>query len=306
MNERSLWGLTRTTQASFSVPSVVDGTLILAKPRLGQHFLKDLSYLQPILKAAELGPQDAVIEVGPGKGALTRALTEHAGRVLALEVDARLADRLHERLGARTNLEVRQADARRLDWTALARELRVFGFSRVKLVSNLPYYLATQMVIHALAAPGGCDRLVVMVQDEVAQRMCAQPGGKDYSAYSVALQYYGLPTYVVRVPPKAFLPPPRVSSAVVRIDRRTEPPVSVADSERFLFIVHAMFTHRRKTVRRCLQGLTGLPAQPEWEHALAQAQVDPVRRPETLSVEELARIVNALSVPAIRSDSGLV
>lgn len=266
----------------------------MPRPRLGQHFLTDLSYLEPILAAAELGPEDAVIEVGPGKGALTRALTERARRVLALEVDERLADRLHERLGARASLEVRRQDARRADWSALGRELRGAGFARVKLVANLPYYLATQMVIHALAAPEGPDRLVVMVQDEVARRMCAGPGGKEYSAYSVAVQYHGAPNYIVRVPPKAFQPPPRVSSAVVCIDRRKDPPVRAADPERFLFLVHAMFTHRRKTVRRCLQGLTGVPGPAAWDTALAAADVDPQRRPETLSLEEFARIANAL------------
>jgi len=261
---------------------------------LGQHFLKDQGYLAPILKAAELTREDAVIEVGPGKGVMTRGLTDAAGKVLALELDERLANRLHERLGARPNLEIRREDARRVDWTAVCGELRAAGFSRVKLVSNLPYYLATQMVIHALAAPGGCDRLVVMVQEEVARRMCAAPGGKEYSAYSVALQYYGLPSFIIRVPAKAFDPPPKVSSAVVRIDRRPAPPVALKDPDRFMFIVHAMFTHRRKTLRRCLQGSIGVPELPLWEAALAQAGIDPQRRPETLSLEELAGIVNAL------------
>jgi 16S rRNA (adenine1518-N6/adenine1519-N6)-dimethyltransferase len=266
----------------------------VAKPRLGQHFLKDLGYLAPILKAADLSPQDAVIEVGPGKGVLTRALTAAAGKVLALELDERLANRLHERLGARPNLEIRWQDARRLDWTAICRELRAQGFGAVKLVSNLPYYLATQMVIHALAAPDGCDRLVVMLQEEVARRMCADPGGKEYSAYTISLNYYGQPFFVTRVPPKAFAPPPKVSSAVVRIDRRVIPPVAVADPDRFFYLVHGMFSHRRKTVRRCLQGVAGAPALGAWETALAAAGIDPQRRPETLSLEELAKLMNAL------------
>jgi 16S rRNA (adenine1518-N6/adenine1519-N6)-dimethyltransferase len=205
-----------------------------------------------------------------------------------------LANRLHDRLGTNANLEIRHEDARRLDWTALGAELRAAGFTAVKLVSNLPYYLATQMVIHALSTPGGCDRLVVMVQEEVARRMCAEPGGKEYSAYSVAVQYYGRARLVTRVPAKAFDPPPRVSSAVVCIDRRSEPPVQVADPDRFLYLVHAMFTHRRKTVRRCLQGSPGVPAQPVWDAALAAAGIDSQRRPETLSLPELAGIVNAL------------
>jgi 16S rRNA (adenine1518-N6/adenine1519-N6)-dimethyltransferase len=266
----------------------------MSKPRLGQHFLADISFLQPIMDAAEVTSADAIVEVGPGKGVLTKGLCERAGHVLALELDERLANRLHERLGARANLEVRLQDARQVDWTAISGELRAKGYQQVKLVSNLPYYLATQMVIHSLAAPQGCDRLVVMVQEEVARRMCAVPGGKEYSAYSVALQYYGVPSFVVRVPAKAFNPPPRVSSAVVRIDRRPNPPVALRDPEKFFFIVHAMFTHRRKTVRRCLQGSAGVPNQAAWDAALEKAGIDSQRRPETLSMEDLARLVEAV------------
>jgi 16S rRNA (adenine1518-N6/adenine1519-N6)-dimethyltransferase len=266
----------------------------MAKPRLGQHFLSDTSFLRPILEAAEVTGEDAIVEVGPGKGILTKALCAQAGRVLALELDERLANHLHERLGLKENLEVRLQDARRVDWAQTAAELRTRGFKQVKLVSNLPYYLATQMVIHALAAEQGCDRLVVMVQDEVARRMCAGPGGKEYSAYSVALQYYGIPSYVIKVPPQAFNPPPKVSSAVVRIDRRAQPPVKLDDPDAFFFIVHAMFTHRRKTIRRCLQGSTGVPGQAVWDRGLERAGLDPQRRPETLSMEELARLVNGI------------
>jgi 16S rRNA (adenine1518-N6/adenine1519-N6)-dimethyltransferase len=266
----------------------------MAKPRLGQHFLTDRSYLKSILDAAELTVRDAIIEVGPGKGVLTQALVRSAGKVLALEVDARLVARVSEKLEAAKNLEVRHQDARRVDWAQLAEALRAEGWDHVKLVANLPYYLASQMVIHALAAPA-LERLVVMVQEEVARRMCATPGGKDYSAFSIAVQYYGAPRFVVRVPPKAFRPPPRVSSAVVCIDRREKPPVEVADPDRFFFIVHAMFTHRRKTVRRCLTGLDNMPDASRWEAALAQAGIDSQRRPETLSLNELAALVNALA-----------
>ncbi len=266
----------------------------MSKPRLGQHFLADLSFLKPIMDAAHVGPEDAIIEVGPGKGVLTKALCEKAGHVVALELDERLAGRLHERLQLRANLEVRLQDARHVDWTALCTELRTKGYKQVKLVSNLPYYLATQMVIHALAAPNGCDRLVVMVQEEVARRMCATPGGKEFSSYSVALQYFGQPSFVVRVPPKAFNPPPRVSSAVVCIDRLAQPPVELVDPDRFFFLVHAMFTHRRKTIRRCLQGSHGVPDQGVWDAALAKAGIDSIRRPETLSMQEMAAVVNAV------------
>jgi len=262
-------------------------------PKLGQHFLNDTRFIKPMLDAAALSEQDAVIEVGPGKGVLTKVLLKKAGKVLALELDERLAARLDEKLGEHANLEVRKADARRVAWPELVRELKAQGFADVKLVSNLPYYLATQMVIHALAAES-VSRIVGMVQDEVARRMCGAPGTKDFSSYSVAVQYYGDPSYVIKVPPKAFLPPPRVSSAIVRIDRRQTPRVSVPDPERFFYLVHAMFTHRRKTVRNCLQGISNVPELPAWEAALAKAGIDPQRRPETLSMDEMAALVRAL------------
>jgi 16S rRNA (adenine1518-N6/adenine1519-N6)-dimethyltransferase len=127
--------------------------------------------------------------------------------------------------------------------------------------------------------------------------MCAQPGGKEYSAYTVAVQYYGETKYVIKVPPKAFNPPPKVSSAIVRLDRRVRPPVVLENPDFFFFMVHAMFTHRRKTVRRCLQGSKGVPAQAQWDQALEKAGIDSQRRPETLSLEDLAAIVRALGGP---------
>jgi len=266
----------------------------MPKPRLGQHFLVDLSFLDLIIKSAELSREDAVIEVGPGKGVLTKALLAHAGKVLALELDERLANRLHEKLGHNQNLEIRHQDARRVDWQALNLELRQKGYKKVKMISNLPYYLATQMVIHLLAAPDGCERIVVMVQEEVARRMCAQPGVKDYSAYSIAVQYYGEPSFIEKVPASAFQPPPRVSSAIVRIDRRPTPLIDLSNPEYFFIIVHAMFTHRRKTLRKCLQGIPGMPELSAWEKALDRAGIDSKRRPETLDMGEIARIVTAL------------
>ncbi len=262
----------------------------MAKPRLGQHFLKDQSYLAKILKAADVGPEDAVIEVGPGKGILTKALCRQAGLVLALELDERLADGLHERLGHLDNLEIRKTDARFVDWNQLGLELNDRGYKQLKLVSNLPYYLATQMVIHALAAEHGVSRLVVMIQEEVGRRMVAEAGHKDYGAYSVAIRYYAEARYICTVPSKAFNPPPKVSSAVVCLDKRPSPALHLDNEEGFFYLVHAMFNHRRKTLRKCLTGAKGVPEQGAWDKIINQAKLDPTQRPETLSMEDLGRL----------------
>lgn len=266
----------------------------MAKPKLGQHFLVDIGFIHKIMNAADVTEKDAIIEVGPGKGILTKALCKKAGLVMALELDERLADLLHDRLGHFENLEIRKQDARYVDWTALCNELRDRGYQSIKLVSNLPYYLATQMVIHAMAAEQGCEVFVVMVQAEVARRMDAGPGGKDYSSYSVAVQYYASTKYICTVPAKAFNPPPQVSSAVIRLEKRDKPALELADPDKFFYIIRAMFNHRRKTLRKCLQGATGVPDQKAWDHVIAKVGIDPVRRPETLSMEEMAALVDAI------------
>lgn len=262
----------------------------MKKPRLGQHFLIDTSFVAKALQAAEVSENDAIIEVGPGKGILTKNLLKKAGRVVALELDERLANRLHEKLGENRNLEIKLQDARYVDWSSLIHDLRCQGYSRIKMVSNLPYYLASQMVIHLLACQETCDRVVIMVQDEVGRRMCADPGGKDFGAYSVTVQYYAQAKYIVKVPARAFSPPPRVSSAIIRLDHREQPLVEVKDPEQFFYLVHAMFSHRRKTLRNCLQGSARVPDLADWEAALNRANIDPRRRPETVSIPELARI----------------
>lgn len=266
----------------------------MAKPKLGQHFLKEERFVSKAVQAAELNQHDAVIEVGPGKGVLTKALCRSAGLVLALELDGRLADGLHARLGHLENLEIRQTDARTIDWQKLGSELAARGYQSMKLVSNLPYYLASQMVIHALAPSQGCQRIVVMVQAEVARRMNAEPGSKDYSAYTLAVQYYASTRLICTVPPKAFMPPPNVMSALICLDKRSQPALALADEDHFFYYVHAMFAHRRKTLRKCMQGATGAPSQAVWDEIIAQTKLDPKRRPETLTMQEFAQLIAAI------------
>lgn len=266
----------------------------MKKPIYGQHFLKHIHFAAKAAEEADLTQEDAVIEVGPGKGVLTKYLLAKAGFVLALEIDQRFIEKLKEKFAGSQNFEVRHADARYIKWDEIIAGLRSKGHSQVKLVANLPYYMATQMVLHVLAAKMICNRLVVMVQDEVAKRMCAGPGGKEYSSLSAAVQYYSQPYYVCKVPAKAFAPPPLISSAIIRLDRRGSPAVRVENEEMFLYLIRLVFTHRRKTLRNCLQGLTQAPGQEKWEAALSAAGLDSQRRPETVSLEEFAVLYRML------------
>jgi 16S rRNA (adenine1518-N6/adenine1519-N6)-dimethyltransferase len=276
----------------------------MKKPRYGQHFLKHIHFAIKAVEEAELTSNEAVIEVGPGKGILTKYLLPKAGFVLTLEIESKFIDKLKEKFSGHENIEIRHADARFLEWDTLIDYLKGKGYARVKLVANLPYYMATQMVMHVLAAKAICSRLVVMVQDEVARRMCAPPGGKEYSSLSVAIQFYSTPRYVCKVPATAFAPPPLVSSAIVRLDRRVSPPVLVDSEEMFLYLVRQVFTHRRKTLRNCLQGLPQAPFQEKWEEALSAAGIDSQRRPETVSLEEFARIYQCLGNWSVKPSEG--
>ncbi len=255
---------------------------------LGQHFLIDENVLEHILAAAELSANDTVLEIGPGLGVLTRALAAHAGRVVAVELDARMVAILRERLAGIDNLEIVQGDILQLNPAAL-----VDPAPRYKVVANLPYYITSAVLRHLLEAPRKADLIVVTVQWEVAQRILAQPG--DMSLLAVSVQFYGEPALVMRVPAGAFWPPPQVDSAVLKIRVYEEPPVAVSDVRWFFQVVRAGFSQRRKQLKNALAA--GLHRdRDEVANALRAAGIDPRRRAETLSLEEWAAVAQALDV----------
>ena len=251
---------------------------------LGQHFLIDRRVLSRILEAADLFPDDTVVEVGPGKGVLTRQLVKLARRVVAVEIDASLAARLPARTGDPPNLEVLQADARTAD----------FGVDGpYKVVANLPYYAANPIVRRFLEMDRPPLRMVVMVQREVARSMTAPPGRM--TVLSVAVQFFGLPTMVCSVPPRAFRPAPKVHSAVVSIDVIPEARRRVDDESRFFQLVRAGFAAPRKQLRNSLaQGLRVDGAKAS--ALLATADIDPRRRPGTLTVDEWISLYGVMPV----------
>jgi len=245
---------------------------------LGQHFLTDSRILNRIVAAAELVPEDQVLEIGPGRGVLTRRLVQRAGRVVAVEMDRVLAAELPARLDHPPNLEVVHGDARTIDLVPL-----VGGDKPYKVTANLPYYAANPIVRRLLEAAPKPELLVVMVQQEVARSMLAKPGGM--SILSVATQYYARPSLVCHVPPRSFRPPPSVNSSVVRLDVRSQPAVAVADESAFFQVVRAGFSAKRKQLRNSLSHGLGVHPTTVGE-LLEDLELDGRRRAETLTLDE--------------------
>jgi len=246
---------------------------------LGQNFLIDANLRDLIVDAAEVEPGDRVVEVGPGLGVMTEALLERAASVLAIELDARLAEHLRRRFAGRPSLQIREQDATRTDWAAETRP------DPVRVVSNLPYSVGSR-VLYDLAAPGlEPASITVMVQSDVADRLLAAPGTESYGLLSVRMSWAFEIKRVRNVPGTCFLPPPRVGSTVVHLRRRPAPLQTLHDPARFESLVKFAFTRRRKQLTgilrdfRCGDGGSG---------------IDPQRRPETLSPEEWAVLANSL------------
>ncbi len=261
---------------------------IRPRKRWGQHFLVSQRALDAILAAAAMSRTDSVLDIGAGVGTLTAALAERAGWVIAVERDPALLPALRETVGPYPNVQVVEGDILAVDLAGLLNRS-----GPKKVVANLPYNLASPLIIAFLERPLGISRLVLTIQREVAERLVAGPGTRDYGALSVAVQYRARASVVGRIPPGAFYPAPQVDSAIVLLDVRDHPAVAVDDEAAFFTTVRASFAHRRKTLRntlvRALQRSTG-----EVEAACRAAGIDPRRRGETLSLEEFAALTRVL------------
>lgn len=251
---------------------------------LGQHFLSDPRILTRIADALAPTSDETVVEIGPGRGALTEILRARAKRVIAVEVDRALAALLRDRY-AGSNVEVVQADVLETDLGGLAA-------GPYALVGNVPYYITTPILFHALRRPRA-DRAVYLVQREVADRMSASPGGKEYGALSVNLQAIARVETIFKVPAGAFNPPPKVESAVVRVTPRPDPVVAAEEEQGLRELVQGAFGMRRKQMRRILRQLR--PLTPEQADAvLADSGIEPEVRPETLSPHQFAALLRRL------------
>lgn len=253
--------------------------------KLGQNFLIKRGIVDEIVKAADLQEGEPVLEIGPGIGTLTQGLAQSGANVTAIELDTRLLEVLDTTLAQYSNVTIVHGDVLKLDVPSIMQH------EPFKVVANLPYYITTPIIMSLLESRLPIERLVVMVQKEVALRMVAKPGTKDYGALSVAVQYYTEPDIVLDVPPKSFLPAPAVTSSVIRCVLRDKPPVDVVDEKLFFRVVKAGFAQRRKTFANTMK-TTGL-SKDRIEELLAKANIDGQRRGETFTLQEFADVANA-------------
>jgi len=261
--------------------------------RFGQNFLIDSHVLDKIIQAAEITKEDFVLEVGPGIGTMTAALAEAAGHVAAVEIDDRLIPILQENLAAYDNVEIIHADILKIDLAVFVKE-KTDG-RPIKVVANLPYYITTPIIMGLFESGIPLDSITVMVQKEVADRMKAGPGTKDYGALSLAVQFYSEPYLAANVPANCFMPRPKVGSAVIRLKRHALPPVQVRDAHFLFELVRASFEQRRKTLQNSLGNASGLHISKEAiAAALEQMGLSSTVRGEALTLEQFAKLSDLL------------
>lgn len=265
------------------------------KKSLGQNFLTDLNILKKIVAAAEVGEEDDVIEIGPGIGALTEQLAKSAHQVMALEIDSRLIPVLSETLSPYDNVKIVEQDVLKADLKELIAQ-NFDGRHKIKLVANLPYYITTPIVMHLLEVDVDFETIVVMMQKEVADRLAAQPGTKDYGSLSVAVQYEMDAKIAFIVPKTVFMPQPKVDSAIIALNRKDEKPDVPVDEPFFKKMVKGIFLHRRKSLWNNLQRLYGKDpsTREKLEHALKNAEIEKSVRAERLSISQMVRLADNL------------
>jgi len=265
------------------------------KKSLGQNFLIDINILQNIVKAAELDSTKAVLEIGPGIGALTEHLARAAGKVVAIELDQRLLPILRDTLEPYPHVEVIHGDVLKVNLQQLIKE-QFAGYEKISVVANLPYYVTSPILMRLLEEDLPLEYIVVMMQKEVADRISAAPGGKEYGALSAMTQFYAKPEIAMIVPHSVFIPQPNVDSAVLKLHVWDKPPVEVTDQKLLFKVIKASFAQRRKTIFNNLQtSLFGREQRETLLQILEETGIDPSRRGETLGLEEFARLSNRIS-----------
>ena len=268
---------------------------------LGQNFITDRSIIERIVEGAGVGENDLVIEIGPGIGVLTAEAAEAAARVIAVEIDSKLIPILSETLAEYDNIKVINQDILKTDVNKIIEEEKAAGnfTGAVRIIGNLPYYITTPIIMGLLESGVKADSITVMMQKEVADRIKASPGSKTYGAISAAVQYYCIVEQIASVPKEVFVPRPKVDSAVLNLHIRKEKPVELTDEKMFFACIRSGFGQRRKTLLNSLTGMAGLSKE-EIKDVLSAADIDPVRRAETLSMKEFAAIANEAALRSRR------
>ena len=262
--------------------------------KFGQNFLIDTTVLDRIISSAEITKEDCVLEIGPGIGTMTQYLAERAGSVVAVEIDKALLPILEEPLQDYDNVTVINDDILKVDINRLVEEKN--GGRPIKVVANLPYYITTPIIMGLFENHVPIKSITVMVQKEVADRMQVGPGTKDYGALSLAVQYYAKPYIVANVPPNCFMPRPKVGSAVIRLERYENPPVTVEDEKLMFRLIRASFNQRRKTLANGLKNSPELDyTKEEIEAAIEALGRGASIRGEALTLEEFAKLADLLS-----------
>ena len=263
------------------------------RKKFGQNFLIDKSMLEKIISAAEITDEDCVLEIGPGIGTMTQYLCEQAKKVIVVEIDDKLIPILNETLSEYDNVTIINNDILKVDINKLAEEYN--DGKPIKVVANLPYYITTPIVMGLLENNVPLKSITIMIQKEVADRMQVGPGSKDYGALSLAVQYYASPKVVAVVPPECFMPRPKVSSSVIRLDIYSERPVKVNNPEKMFKLIRASFNQRRKTLANGLSNDASLNLTREAVYeALNKMNKPETVRGETFTLEEFALLSDLL------------
>lgn len=260
------------------------------KKGLGQNFLTSKDVLEDICMAAN--PEDGVLEIGPGFGVLTQELSKHSKKVVSIEIDDSLIDVLDYTLSECDNVKIVHADVLKTDLKKLISD--EFGDTKISIAANLPYYITTPIITKVLEERLNINNMVVMVQKEVAQRLCAKPSTKDYGAITLLCQYFCEPEITTIVKAGLFVPPPKVDSAVLTLHMLDEPRVKPKDEKMFFKTIKAAFSQRRKTLANCLNATFGI-SKDEIANILTSLDIDPKRRGETLSIEEFKCVADKLT-----------
>lgn len=264
------------------------------KKSLGQNFLIDINIIRKIIQQSGIHKEAGVIEIGPGIGSLTEHLARSANKVLAFEIDQRLIPILNEELKTYTNIEIINEDILKVDLhTTIQKHFN--ETEEIFVVANLPYYITTPIIMKILIEKLPIQSLTVMLQKEVAERMIAEPNHKSYGSLSIATQYFTKSKIIMEVPKTVFMPQPKVTSSVLKLDIRSNPPVQVKDEQLFFEVIQAAFKHRRKTILNNLgTHFQDKYSKVEMQTILEQLQIDVKRRAESLTIDEFALLAEQM------------